>query len=52
MKWIIALAVSALMFFAGYYHAARYESDETQNLEGEQKTGDQAESGESGGSTS
>lgn len=30
MKWIIALLVSAAMFFAGYHHASRYEKDEPQ----------------------
>lgn len=28
MKWIIALLVSALMFFIGYHHAARYVQDD------------------------
>ena len=29
MKWLIALPISALMFFVGYHHAARYVEDDS-----------------------
>ena len=31
MKWILALLVSAIMFFAGYHHASRYVTEEVED---------------------
>ena len=47
MKWIIALLVSAAMFYVGYHHASRYETDET-NQPGEAEANGNAASVEPG----
>ena len=46
MKWIIALLVSAAMFYMGYHHASRYETDETTKPSEAQAGGNSSESGE------